>query len=68
MVNLPPVGGLIPTRDEPNEGGVIHKLRDLNRLMTGGAVVCLQGEEQRRNNAALRATGADGPGVRDMFP
>jgi len=21
VVNLPPVGGLIPTRDEPNEGG-----------------------------------------------
>lgn len=24
MVNVPPVGGLIPTRDGPSEGGVVH--------------------------------------------
>ncbi len=54
MVNLPPVGVLIPTRDEHNEGGVIHKLQELDGLMTGGAAVCAQGEEQRGKNAALR--------------
>jgi len=43
MVNLPPVGGLIPTRDEPNEGGVICKLQELDRLMTVG--VRVQGKE-----------------------
>jgi len=45
MVNLSPVGGLIPTRDEPNEGGVVHKLQELDRLMTGGAGFRVQGEE-----------------------
>ena len=33
MVNLPPVGGLIPARDEPNERGAIHKI---DGLVTGG--------------------------------
>ena len=34
--------------------------------MTGGATVRVQGEEQRRKDAALRRSGADGPGVRDL--
>src|SRR4029434_11248763 len=33
--------------------------------VSGFAVI--QGEEKRGKNAALRGTGADGPGVRDMF-
>ena len=45
MVNLPPVGGLIPTRDEPNEGGVVRKLKEFDGLVTGGAAVGVQGEE-----------------------
>ena len=45
MVNLPPVGGLIPTRDEPNEGGVIRELKEFDGLVTGGAAVGVQGEE-----------------------
>ncbi len=61
-------GRLIAIRDEPNEGGVIHKFQELDRLMTGGSAVCVQGDEQRGKNAALRGTGADGPGVQDMFP
>ena len=44
MVNLPPVGGLIPTRDEPDQGGVIRKLQELDGLVTGGAAVSVQGE------------------------
>ena len=36
--------------------------------MTGGAAVRVQGEEQRRKNAGLRGTGADGLEVGDMFP
>ena len=28
IVNLPPVGGLIPTRDEPNEGDVVRELKE----------------------------------------
>ena len=67
MVNLPPVGRLITTRDEPNEGGVVRELEELDGLVTGGAAVGVQGEEKRGKNAALRGTGADGPGVRDMF-
>ncbi len=53
MVNLPPVDRLIPIRDESNEGGVIRKLQELDGLMTGGAAVSVQGEEQRGKNAAL---------------
>ena len=52
MVNLPPVGGLV-TRDESDEGGVICKFQELDGLMTGGAAVSVQGEEQRRKSAAL---------------
>ena len=42
MVNLPPVSGLIPTRDKPNEGGVIRELEEFDGLVTGGAGVCIQ--------------------------
>ena len=45
MVDLPPVGGLIPIRDEPNEGGVIRELEEFDGLVTGGAAVGVQGEE-----------------------
>ncbi len=48
---VPPVDGLIPTRDEPNECDVIHELQELYRLVTGG--VCVLGEKQRGKNAAL---------------
>ena len=34
--------------------------------MTGDAAVGVQGEEQRGKDAALRRSGADGPGVRDL--
>ncbi|KAF7643464.1 hypothetical protein LDENG_00239040 [Lucifuga dentata] len=51
MVNLPPVGRLILTRDESDEGGVIRKLQELDGLMTGGAAVGVQGEEQRRKDS-----------------
>lgn len=45
MVNFPPIGRFIPTRDEPDEG-VICKLLELDRLiMTGGSAVPIQGEE-----------------------
>ncbi len=54
MVNLPPVGRLIPTRDESDEGGVVSKLQELDGLVTGGAAVGVQGEEQRGKNAACR--------------
>ncbi len=60
MVNRSPVGGLIPTRDEPNEGGVVCELQELDGLMTGSAAVGVQGEEQRGKNAALERTSADG--------
>ena len=40
MINLPP--GRIPTRDEPNEGGIVRKLKELDGLVTGGAAVVVQ--------------------------
>lgn len=36
---------------DPIEGGVIRKPQELDRLMSGGAAVCIQGEEQRRKDA-----------------
>lgn len=39
IVSLLPVGWLINTRNELSEVGVICKLQDLDRLMTGGPVV-----------------------------
>src|SRR4029434_5972955 len=56
IVNLPPVGRLITTRDEPNEGGVVRELEELDGLVTGGAAVGVKGEEKRGKNAALRGT------------
>lgn len=32
-VNLPTVGGLIPNSDEPKEGGVVHKLQEVQLLV-----------------------------------
>lgn len=64
MVNLPLVGPLISTRDE---GGVIHKLQQLDGLVTGGAAVGVQVEEWREKNNTLRGTGADGLRVGDVF-
>lgn len=58
MVNLSPIGRLIPTRDELNEG----ELQEFDRLVTVGAAVGLQGEEQRGKYIAL-TEGADGPKV-----
>ncbi len=57
MVNLPPVGRLIPARDEPSEGDVIRSLRELDRLITGGAAVHV---ELRGKHAAFRGLGTDG--------
>ena len=47
MVNLPPGGGLIPTRDESGDEGVVRELQELDGLVIGGAAVGVQGEEQR---------------------
>ena len=47
MVNLTSVGGLVPTRDESNNGGVVRELEELDRLVTGGAAVGKQRDEQR---------------------
>ena len=68
MVNLPSVGGLITLGDEADEGGVVRKLEELDRLVSGGAAVGVQGEEQWGENAALGGTGADGLGVGDLLP
>ena len=59
MVSLPPVGGLVIIRDESDEGGVVRKLQKLDRLVTGGATVGVQGEEQRGKNTALRGLKAE---------
>lgn len=56
MVNLPPVGRLIPTRDEPSEGGVLCTLQELGGLVTGGAAVGVKGGDQRGKNTALKGT------------
>ena len=68
MVNFPPVVGLIPARDEPKERCFVHELQELDGLVTGGATVDVQEEEQGRKNKALGGSGADGLGFRDMFP
>ncbi len=44
----------MPTRNGSDEGGVVHEHQELDGLMTGGAAVGVQGEEQRGKNAALR--------------
>jgi len=51
MVNLPPV--LIPSRDVPNECGFVLELQELDRLMTGGSGVHVQGKERRGGEPVL---------------
>ncbi|KAJ3590354.1 hypothetical protein NHX12_008306 [Muraenolepis orangiensis] len=34
-----------PKKDESDEGGVVHELQELDRLVAGGAAVSVQGEE-----------------------
>src|SRR4029434_7252880 len=67
MVNLPPVSGLIATRDKPNEGGVIRELEEFDGLVTGGAAVCIQGEEERGRNSSCGAAGGNGCALRDVL-
>ena len=59
MVSLLPVGRLVTIRNESDEGGVIRKLQKLDGLVTGGAAVRVQGDEQRGKNAALGGTSTD---------
>ena len=48
VVNLPPVGGLVPTSDESNDGGVVRELQKLDRLVTGDAAVTAEYREKSR--------------------
>lgn len=59
MVSVPPVGELIPTTNEPNEGSA--NCRSLRGVATGG--MAFQRKEQGGNGAPLSVTGAGGPGV-----
>ena len=45
-----------------------RELQELDGLVTGGATVDVQGDEQGRKNAALGRFGADGLGFRNMYP
>lgn len=47
MVNLSRVDRLMTTRDDPNLGDVIHELKELKRLMTGGTAERKQLSEER---------------------
>ena len=68
VISFPHIIRLVSTRDNPNEGGVVCKLEEFDGRTTGGVAVGVysRGEEQGRKNAALRRSGADGPGVRDL--
>ena len=50
-----------------DESTVVRELQELDGLVSGGATVGVQGEEQRRKNAALGGTNADGLGVGEVF-
>ncbi len=39
---------------------VIHKLQELDREVLCSAVICVEGEEQWRENATLRGASSDG--------
>lgn len=53
MVNFPPVGRLIPATNLSNEGGMSPaNVPELDRVMTGGAAVGKQEEQQRGKIAA----------------
>ncbi len=47
----------------PSMFSVICKLQEFDRGVFRGAVICLEGEEQWGENAALRSSSADGAGV-----
>jgi len=59
MVSLPSVGGLITIRNKSHESDVVGELQELGGLVTAGAAVNVQEEEQRRKNTGLGGTSAD---------
>lgn len=63
-----PIGILIPTSDEPNEGGVSRGLQELDGLITRGSAVGVKGKEKWIRDTAFQETGAHGQGVGDMIP
>lgn len=63
MVNLTPVGRLIPLRNEPSEGGVIRHVSSLTDWSLEVQLL-VKGRRVKREEHSLGGT--DGPGVRDL--
>ncbi len=63
LLNLLSVSRLVTVLDEADDCGVICKLQELDRVVSRGAVVGVEGEEQWGENTTLRSSSADGAGV-----
>ena len=63
MADLPPVGRLVVVADETYHGGVVCILDGLDRRVTRGAVVGVQGEEQGGQHTTLGGTGVNCAGL-----
>ncbi len=68
MLNLLSVSRLVYILDETDDCGVICKLKEFDRGVSRGAIICVEREYQWGENTALRSSSADGAGVRFEFP
>ncbi|MCJ8732830.1 hypothetical protein PDJAM_G00215790 [Pangasius djambal] len=63
LLNLLSVSRLVAVLAETNDCSVICKLQEFDRGVFRGAVVCVEGEKQWGENAALRSSSTDVPPV-----
>ncbi len=67
LLNLLSVGRLVTVLNEADQCGVVCKLQELDRGVFRCAVICVEGEEQWGENAALRGSSAGGAGAGCVF-
>ena len=62
LFHLLSVSRLFTILDQTNDGGVICKLQEFYGQVIGGAVISVEGAEQRGEDTPLWGASADGPG------
>ena len=67
LIHLLLMCSTVTVMSETNDRGVVCKLQQLHRRVCGGAVICVEGEEQWREDT-LGGTGANDLSVRDEAP
>jgi len=67
LLNLLSVSRLVKVLDKANDCDAVCKLQELDRGVFGGAIICVDGEQQLGENTTLRSASADSEGHRCEF-